>query len=441
MKYSELIHRYFYAWAIFLPVTSFVLLPSVQGTTIAYVFALSSIGVVLLGSRFGEKRYLYHLVWFLSLYCLLYMLSQIGTLFESIDLTGLNLIDKEQLKTSFRSSSITQSIYFFSGVFTFLYVKTYYKPSWDRYIFVGGILIALYGLYEVTYFQVFKTNGDFISNRMFGEHTGSWFQTTQVGSVTIERLKSLTGEPSMAAFTLLPYWICALHKRRHKTQLLLLTALLLTTSTTAYVGIVVYGVCRILFFRVSDKIHVAVPLAAMTVGVTMYSTIKHYFTLFLWDKFFTHNVSGMERQGSFDAHLHFYDQLPIVNKLFGIGFGVIRSTDMFSTLLVNIGAVGIAVVTAFFLVPILKLERSYENNGIKIALIVLYVTMMIAVSEFAYLPTWLFLGIAYKKLYDQKRMLREVEGHVQPNLHQRQVSYAIGDGRAAVCDRIGEVVR
>jgi hypothetical protein len=409
MKYSELIHRYFYVWAIFLPITSFLIMPSVQGTTIAYVFALSSIVVVLFGSVFREKIYFNNVISFLLVYLLLYLLSQFGLLYShSVDLTGTNLIDLDSVTLFFRSSSITQSIYLFSGVLTFLFVKNFYKENWDRYIFLGALGIAVYGLYEVTYFQIFKANGDFISNRMFGEHTGSWFQLTQVGSLTIERLKSLTGEPSMAAFTLLPYWIYALHKRKYKTQFILLLSLLLTTSTTAYIGIVLYGICILLFFKLGDKFNAIVPLVGMILGLILYNPISNYFKLFVLDKFFTTNISGTERQSSFDFHMDFFNHLPFMNKLFGIGFGVIRSADMFSTLLVNVGIIGVCLVSLVFLIPILTLERTYENNGLKILLIIIYATMMLAVSEFAYLPTWLFLGIAYNKLVNQKQRHSEV---------------------------------
>ncbi|TVY01127.1 hypothetical protein [Cohnella terricola] len=404
MTYSVLIHRYFYIWALFLPITSFLILPSVQGTTIAYVFALFSILVVLIGSVFRERTYMNHLIIFLSLYVLVYFMSQFGLLYSrSVNLSGIVLIDPDSDGLFFRSSSITQSIYLFSGALTFFFAKSFYKQSWDRYIFLGALIIAFYGLYEVTYFQLFHTNGDFISNRMFGEHSGSWFQTTQVGALTIERLKSLTGEPSMAAFTLLPYWIYALHKRRTKTQLVLLLSLLLTTSTTAYIGIILYGACVLFFFRFEDKFNASLPIFSLILGLILYNPISNYVKLFVLDKFFTNNVSGTERQNSLDIHLDFYNHLPFINKLFGIGFGVIRSTDMFSTLLVNIGLIGVLLFSLIFLLPLLKLERTYENKGIKILLIVLYVTMMMAVSEFAYLPTWLFLGIAYNKLLNQNK--------------------------------------
>ncbi|RKP53187.1 hypothetical protein D7Z26_15785 [Cohnella endophytica] len=412
MKNTVLFQRYFYAWAIFLPITSFLLVPSVQGTTIAYVFALASVVVVLFGSVFREKLYISNIVLFILLYILLYLLSQFGLLYgHAVDFTGINLVDKEKLNVFFRSSSITQSLYLFSGVLTFLFVKNFYKETWDRYIYIGALIIAAYGFYEITYFQVFHTNGDFVSNRMFGEHTGSWFQLTQIGSLTIERLKSLTGEPSMAAFTLLPYWIYALHKRKYLIQFIFLAALLLTTSTTAYIGIVLYGACMIAFFRLKDKFNAMIPILCLIMGLALYNPISNYFKLFLWDKFFTTNISGTERQNSFDFHLDFFHHLSLMNKLFGIGFGVIRSADMFSTLLVNVGIVGILLVTLFFLVPIVKLRRSYENNGLKILIIVIYATMMMAVSEFAYLPTWLFLGIAYNKLNQQKRTSSEAGQH------------------------------
>lgn len=439
MNESRVFSNYFYVWAIFLPVTSFLLVPSVQGTTIAYVFALASIAVVVIVSVFKDTVYLNRLFLFVTVYGLLYLLSQFGLLYHSsIDLSGIGLVDPKQTRLYFRSSSVTQSIYLLSGVLTFLYVRRHYRPSWDRYIYYGAIVIAVYGFYEVIYFQLFNANGDFISNRMFGEHTGSWFQTSQIGSLTVARLKSLTGEPSMAAFTLLPYWIYAVHKGKSKLQWPLLAALLLTTSTTAYVGIALYAICRALSYRVTERLNVWVPYVVLIVAVGLYKPISYYFTLFVWDKFFTDNISGMERQGSFDINMEFYEHLPVMNKLFGIGFGTIRSTDMFSTLLVNVGIVGVVIATLFFVIPILQLKRSNENTGIRIILIVIYVTMMMAVPEFAYLPTWLFLGIAYKKLADQHQQASEVRADDNKRgVHQRPFYDAIRYGSPALRDRAG----
>jgi len=115
-------------------------------------------------------------------------------------------------------------------------------------------------IYEWLYFLVFGESGDFLSNRtysggdLFGDvHTGSWFHTIHLGPLTVQRLKSLAGEPSMYAFAILPFWIYALHTHRTFTHVLLFMTLLLT-STTALLGIFVYFFVRLCYYGPTGRI-------------------------------------------------------------------------------------------------------------------------------------------------------------------------------------------
>ncbi len=80
-------------------------------------------------------------------------------------------------------------------------------------------IFAIYGIYEVVYYVITGSPGDFISNRAFGDQfgrgivrsdgtvNGSSFQQISVGGFNIQRLKALTGEPSMYAMSIFPFWI------------------------------------------------------------------------------------------------------------------------------------------------------------------------------------------------------------------------------------------
>lgn len=159
-----------------------------------------------------------------------------------------------------RPTMFTQSLYVLAAASTFFFVKHLYSVRWDTYLFTGAVVFAIYGLYECAYFLVFGESGDFLSNRTFeagklfgGVATGSWFQTFQLGPLTVQRLKSLAGEPSMYAFAILPFWIYALHTKRTFTHVLLFITLLLSTSTTAMLGIFVYFMCSPLLFWASRQ--------------------------------------------------------------------------------------------------------------------------------------------------------------------------------------------
>ncbi|BBI31801.1 hypothetical protein KCTCHS21_12000 [Cohnella abietis] len=419
------LNRYFSLWALLLPITSVVIIPSIPGTTPGLLMGIASVGYLFLLFLLPKYRFTYEriesgdffrdLLRFTLLFLTLVLAAQLSLSLTSdngipLHFDKINLVSSEGLNSIlFRSSLITQSFYLLVAVTLAVFVKNFYSASWNRIILYGATLLALYGLYEFIYFLVFHSNGDFLSNRIFisGEdqalHSGSLFQTMNLFGTQFMRLKSLTGEPSMFSFTMLPLWIFAIHLRRTKTQLVLLLSLILTFSTTAFIGISLYFCLRILFFRLRDR-YLLVTVTIFLVAAPFLSTyIQALFNTIIGNK--TQTYSGMERQSLMDTHLAFFNELPFLNKLFGVGFGYVRSADLWSTFLCNIGIVGTALFTLLFLVPVLKLKNDYETIGIKCLLIVIYFTAMISVSEFAYLTIWLFVGIAYAKLKEQRQLL------------------------------------
>ena len=233
-------------------ISSVAILP-IRGATLGNIFSLLSPLVVIIFSKYQTTfRYAWILLFFLITFMLLCIFSQIGILSIGIPTFGQVILTDPTDKSIFlRTSLFSQSLYLFSGVLTFLFLYLFYQPKWDRFIFLGSIILASYGLYEIFYFQFFGENGDFLSNRIFGHgrnvhNRGTLFATINLGSFKLLRLKSLTGEPSMYAFTILPYWIYALHSRKFKTTLILFISLIFTISTTAYFGIIIYLILNLL---------------------------------------------------------------------------------------------------------------------------------------------------------------------------------------------------
>ncbi|WP_148497637.1 hypothetical protein [Paenibacillus senegalensis] len=400
----SLLNKYFYIWALALPITSFLLIPSIQGTTIGYLMAFLSVAVVFvlavtrMDLRHTLNEQLVQLFLFLLAYVTCNLIAQAGLLVNhGIDFTQVRLVEDRDTGYAFKNSLFTQSIYLFAAIFTFFFVKTFYQPSWNRCILAGAVLLAAYGMYEWVYFQLFHRNGDFLTNRVFNGHvSGSLFQTTKLFGWEVMRLKSLTGEPSMYAFTVLPFWIFAIHLRKTAVHLLLLLTLILSTSTTAYIGIFLYFMLRLLYSRFKDKSPFVVAWALALISAANYQIVVRIYEMLFASKLDSH--SAMMRSSMFQNHLNFYLELPFLHKLFGVGFGYIRSSDMFTTLLNNLGLVGLLAFTALFMIPVFKLRNDEMGKGLKFALIVLFVCMMTSVPEFAYLPTWLFLGVAYWRL-------------------------------------------
>ena len=415
---------YFAAWAIVLPITSILLLPSVQGTTPGYLFALAVICPpisVLVIPKDMLLRFYYDLILFVLLYAALNAIAQLSLSFSQTVHFPLNLPLVESLDTDrrilMRKTMFTQSLYVLAAASTFFFVKHLYSVRWDKYLFTGAIVFAIYGIYEWTYFLVFGDSGDFLSNRtfaggIFGDvHTGSWSQTIHLGPLTVQRLKSLAGEPSMYAVAILPFWIYALHTKRTFTHVLLFVTLLLSTSTTAMLGIFVYSIVRLYYFGPADKIvflSLIVFVTLLAMGLFGNPIVLDIYSQIVEDKLTLQSVSGAGRYDNFLNTTDFFLNGSLLTQVFGIGNGYVRSTDFFSTVLVNLGVVGLIMTTWIFVYPVLKLGKTEAEVGLKAAVIAMFITIMVAVPEYTILPLSLFLGIAYSYISKPRSLLSSV---------------------------------
>ena len=401
--------RYFYVWALVIPVASILVIPFVQGTTPANLLALALLFppvALLLMSFDGARNFYKTLLWIAACFVAFTAVSQLTLAGLTLrHLAGLELVDPLDKSVVLRKTLFTQTMYLFAGVTTFVFVRWFYRREWDRWMLAGAALLAAYGIYELCFFAIAQRPGDFLSNRTFGPgfHPGSWFQTISLGPILMQRLKSLTGEPAMYAFTVLPFWIYALHTGRNKTQWFLFLSLLLTASTTAVLGIAVYLFARIAWFHKIDRLSVAAAAAfivvaglwALNVEVVVEAVDK-----VLVSKLTLASISGIDRYRSFEEGVRYFLAAPLTMQLFGVGWGYTRGSNMFTTLLINVGALGLAITVAAFLYPIFKLGNDLRSQGLKAAVLVLLVTLMIAVPEYGYPSMWLFLGIAYHEILE-----------------------------------------
>jgi hypothetical protein len=126
--------------------------------------------------------------------------------------------------------------------------------------------------------------------------------------------------------------------------------------------------------------------------------IADLFQQLILDKIDGQNISGVERSGFFRASMDMWADGSLANQLFGVGFGYIRSTDLFSTLLVNTGVVGLIFVSMLILYPAFKLDWSAEGMALRQCCVTTWVMMMISVPEFSYLAPWTFVAIAYARV-------------------------------------------
>ena len=174
-------------------------------------------------------------------------------------------------------------------------------------------------------------------------------------SIGIERVQSLSGEPSMYAFTILPYIIFAIHRKANKLLIAtMIVSLLLSVSTTGFLGIIIYIIC-ILFFSKINKRYIKNLIIFIGILIFIYFLFSSYIDEIIMNMIINKitadptNISGLERSANIMDNIIFCSNLNHINFLFGIGFGVIRSTDLLTTFLINIGLIGTLLFAYFYL--------------------------------------------------------------------------------------------
>lgn len=391
---------------VVLPATSFLLLPSVQGTTPANLVLLLMVfpisGIFVLGLQ-GYKRVTERLVPFVLCLGILFFASRYAYLDSLRELGTLNLVNPGFILPLTMVSHVTQSIYLLMGVLIYILASEYYETKWDKYIFFGAWLLVGYGFIDWLFQTAFHLNVDVLSNRVFEagrfEHPGSLRQNATIAGLTMLRLKSFTGEPSMYALTALSYLPIAIFRGRTKLALALCFSLVLSLSTSAYLGLLLIGGVWLSKQSFERRVWAALILASAGVLVSWvaWDRVSEYLFTVLLSKFGDNSHSAIARSGLFSRHLNFWMASDWPQVVFGYGFGTVRSTDLLSTLLVNTGAAGVALVLGFVI--------SVAGRGIELgraflafSFIVIVALMFIAIPEFSYLPPWLLAGICVSRV-------------------------------------------
>lgn len=392
-----------------------VLLTSTQGSTAAFLLVLLA-PAVLVGNDPRYMRLLAFYIGFFLLYGLFMVASLSGYLIDMPDMSGLTVIREVYVYGSLKQTHVTQGLYLLVAAgFTFL-VYQYYQEAFLKYMYWGILILAFYGFYEFVFFAMFHTNGDFLSNRNFGNldtaaagmgrgafATGSMLQQSNLFGPAFMRLKSLVGEPSMYALTVTPFAVYAYGRRWWLLFAILVLSLLLSTSSTALIGLMV-GLVYVEIRRRPEAILYVV--AAFVVLVLLYATadpVQHAIDTLLFEKLDT--ISGSERLQSFLLHVSVpFDGNPI-RALFGLGFGTVRSTDMLSNLMANVGLFGFLLYSVVLLAPCVMLRASGDRHAVVATLLAIYFMEMLTVSEYAYLPPWFMVALGYVRARQERHAL------------------------------------
>jgi hypothetical protein len=388
-------------------VQSFVLTNAVKGLLITSVSTLFEFFKEILLLKNTGLRIFFKVFGLLCLFlCYQCFIQAFNILFHP-DFTGLSLISPEAGSDYFfRKSIITQSIYLFVSIIFFLFIYDYLKshPLEDilKLARTGVIFLILYGFYQFIGYLITGKNVDFISNRITGEgYPFGNFQAISLAGIHFLRMMSLAGEASMFAFSVLPFMIL-FYYLRDKTYILCLVGIFLSTSTTGFLGIFLFLVIDALFFRKAVRFTLVIFLLLFTIVYFNLDIILTLYKLYSL-KFSLADQSGTDRFYNFHHSLMFFLNSDPFHFLFGYGFGLIRSTDGISTLLVNTGIIGTFLFILFFIFPVFKLKHfSDYRKGLSVAMIIVIISMLISVPEFYFFSTWFIAALLWHELYKDK---------------------------------------
>jgi len=404
------------ALLILAPIQS-VLVTPVQGTTPSSVLIFASLG--LLASK--DPRYIrlwLFLVGYILAYSIYMALSLSSYYIDEPDVSQLTVIRDVFVMGWLRQSHVTQGAYLLVPLMFCYIIYSYYQESFIKYAFYGILLLSIYGFYEFIFYAIFHTNGDFISNRNFGDldnagagagdgeagfATGSLVQTSNLFGAGFMRLKSLVGEPSMYALTVVPFTVYAFSRKWWVIFFILLLSLVLGSSTTAIMGLLV-GISYSYMRKSSDAIlYVAAFLIIVALMYFTYEPAHEVLDSLLFNKL--DSGSGDDRMRLFLAHAGVAFDGNFIRTLFGLGFGTVRSTDMLSNLLANVGIVGVFLYSAALLTPCFLLKKGGDADAITGALLAVFVMEMVTVSEYSYLPPWFMVALGFARVRQQRLAL------------------------------------
>ncbi|MDR5818480.1 MULTISPECIES: hypothetical protein [unclassified Caballeronia] len=411
---AALTDLYYRIWAFAMPVTSFLLVPSIQGTTIGYMMCFLSVPLVLLFGGRARKSWMHFVGAALVVWLLMLCTTQVADVMAPYDpdFSRIVLVEETDPFTFIlRKSMFTQSVYVAAVVLYAAYVYHYYKPTWDQWLLAAITLFALYGMFEVAYFVITGQPGDFISNRAFGDQfgkgivrsdgtvNGSSFQQMDIGGMRFQRLKALTGEPSMYAMSMFPFWVYFNATSRVRWPVWIIgISLLMSTSSTVLIGYAVFALIRMRKLGINPVKALIGLFVLCVIAYIAQDYIADLFKQMVTNKLEQKDESGSDRALLFVESMRLWFHGTPMNQLFGIGFGYVRSTDLFSTLMVNTGIIGTIFISGLMLYPAFKLDWDARGMALRQCCVATWTMMMVSVPEFAYLAPWTLVAMAYVRV-------------------------------------------
>lgn len=239
---------------------------------------------------------------------------------------------------------------------------------------------------------------------------GAVRQSAMLGNIKIVRIDSTFPESSMLTVFLVPILAVYIYdiskKVTLKKVLFVICGLLieiLNQSSSFIIGIAAFvaGLFMINIVRIkNDRQTIKVNKKKLSVVLIIVFSVLFVFKdlimsslILFYDKVTLQHGSGRARFGTMKGALQVFKD----NPLLGLGFGTMRSMDLFSNWLGQLGIVGLLL----YLVPVglllfrLLLRKEQEGNRFFLLIVIYNAIMFAAVPEFRFLFIWMYYAMAF----------------------------------------------
>lgn len=258
----------------------------------------------------------------------------------------------------------------------------------------------------------------FIPNEIYNmvlknDANGAVDQSVTFGTIKLVRIDSTFGEASFLGVFLVPllcmYIYEAMRKITVKNALFIICGIaieMLNQSSTFIIGMagfIIGLLIVVLFKKVKSKQqgeknksdlrrNILILASAIVIAFLLKDVIKKDLNLFI-SKLSMQHFSGAVRFKCMSMALQAFMKNPIL----GIGFGTMRSMDLLSNWLAQLGIAGLLlyILPLCFLLIKLLVSGTQEGNKLFLLIAITNLIMFAAVPEFRYLFIWLYYAMAY----------------------------------------------
>lgn len=249
---------------------------------------------------------------------------------------------------------------------------------------VSSVFVALWGLFQLVTFKLNIPYPNFIFNNSVSFAADGYMQNisdinaTRISSVAVEA--SIFSQYVLTSASILLYMISRGFKlfsalKDKLFAIILIISLSLSTSTTAYIGLVFMFLLIFIINSLENtnftKLYVYLCIVILSIFVIYYLYNNFYNVKIIMDTFIlgkSNTYSGQDRLSSIKNAWNYFSMYPIL----GVGWRFITSNDLIVNLLANIGILGCLsffLLIGYILNNLIKilnyLKHNKVNNEIK----------------------------------------------------------------------------